>query len=147
MVSIPDNIAALCDRIAAGRNARAIKKGRKEVYGVSPGDSRLRVDIVGMRGEGGFALAMQIGNWNPGPSLDYSGDVGEVGIRTTDSQNGRLIIYDSDVNDKPYALVILRQEQIAEIIGWQWLGLGVTLREHFQCSQLFKENLIWTANL
>jgi hypothetical protein len=88
--------------IAAGRQARAILKGRKETYGHPVERGSWDAHVEGAAAELACAKALGL-YWGDSPELDYDGDVGRLYVRSTDLEHGCLLIYE----DNPDGLYVL----------------------------------------
>lgn len=88
-------------------------------------ESSLRADLMGAEGELAVSKALSLpwdGEWLPIEVWDSwkldGNDVGSLEVRTTDHENGRLILHPNDKDDVPYILVISTHRPQYKLAGW-----------------------------
>lgn len=101
--------------VGTQRQLESLKLGHKHMYGAKNEDS-WQMNIEGALGE--CALAKHLGvYWSKGAV--GAPDVGEVDVRTTTHQDGRLILHDRDHDNRKYYLLTgINGEYV--IRGWMW---------------------------
>ena len=86
------------------RRIRRLAKGRVDRYGWDGERDVWGNDIESSASEVALAKAREA-YWAPSPAPDYAGDVGHWFARSTSLDDGCLILYPDDLDDRPYALL------------------------------------------
>lgn len=101
-VSLDPSEMMLAAHAGVMRQVQNLKLGRKDANGAST-DSGWQINLEGALGE--YALAKCLGLYWPGKGKLRAPDVGEVDVRTTSRDNGRLILHPSDPDDRVFYLL------------------------------------------
>lgn len=109
-------------QVANLRNKSQRTAGRPD--GLVKGSSLGR-DVQGALGELAVSKALNLpwdGKFLPIPAWDKwkhkGNDVGKIEIRSTDRENGRLILHQSDKDWSPYLLVLSNAHPEYQLVGW-----------------------------
>lgn len=127
-VVLTDEEMALADHVAQERQRVQRGSGRRDAKVIESG---LDADVQGCRAElavsRAFNLAwdgkiFEIADWEKWRYLGH--DVSGVEVRSTQHENGRLILHPSDKDDSPYILVRAVNPPAFTIVGWCWGRTG-----------------------
>jgi hypothetical protein len=97
------------------RMLRAIFRGRQPRHGRGSGDE-WHDDVQACAAEMAVAKALDR-FWSDSPAPDYGGDVGELHVRHTTREDGRLILRPSDPDEGTFVLVT-GSIPAFRVVGW-----------------------------
>lgn len=121
-VVLPEDVSLSAWEIGLAREKRRRGTSHRESYGGGhPYQTREFTDGMAAVAECMFAFGLEV-RWDghlPTPDRGI-GDVGPVDVRFIESDQKRLRVQPDDLDDTPYALVLMKDRREGHILGWAW---------------------------
>jgi len=129
-VFLLDSDIELAKDAARRRQENAVNKGIPDRYGFK--GNGLKIHEIGCISE------LAVARWLNSDWVDFStsfkeltSDVGNLQVRATDFEYGRLFVHPKDNDDQPYVLVRTHKLPVVKLIGWM-MGVEAKRKEWWQ---------------
>lgn len=110
------------------RRLRGLQKSMAERHGAAGRGDAWGLNIEGAAAEYAAAKALNV-CWSFAPGPGYDGDIGHgFEVRSTPREDGRLILHESDPDDRPFLLVT---GQIPTFTIRGWIMAGDAKKDYF----------------
>lgn len=114
-VQLTEEEIAEANRIAYQRQKQNLEKGREDRYGADP-DEGMTLHRRGAQGEKAVSKWLGV-EWDGNIGNLEAADVGVLEVRTTEYQDGALILHPED-NDDSIFILVTEEYPIYRIRGW-----------------------------